>query len=218
MVEILTPRCLLRPMHAGDFTAICRYLQDAEVMYAWGHTLSDPEVNAWIQRQQERYASPGYGALAIVLRSTGELVGQCGLTMQLCQGVRSKLAVQPADSSESPPLAHILVKTEPEDLHVPEVGYMLARQYWGYGYAREAALACLRFGFTSLALPEIFACIKVGNTRSLAVAERLGMRVCGYFDKHYRGEVMPHLLYVVNAEYFSAVIDREEEYAVNWRR
>ena len=93
MVEITTPRCLLRPMEESDFPALCRYLQDAEVMRAWGHTFSDGEVRGWIARQQSRYTTPGFGALVIVLRATGELIGQCGLTMQSCQAVNSLVSV-----------------------------------------------------------------------------------------------------------------------------
>lgn len=218
MLEITTSRCLLRPMEESDFPAVCRYLQDAEVMHAWGHTLSDAEVRAWIDRQQARYATAGFGALAVTLRSTGELIGQCGLTMQECLGV-SPLE----DGGASPgPVAAWGATTEStgsggRDLYVPEVGYMLARAYWGRGYAVEAAYACLRLGFASLTLPEIFACIKVGNTASCAVALRLGMRRCGFFYKHYRGEDMPHELFGLRAGDLLPRAELEKGYAVTWR-
>lgn len=211
MVEITTPRCLLRPMEESDFPALCRYLQDAEVMRAWGHTFSDGEARDWIARQQSRYTTPGFGALAIVLRSTGKLIGQCGLTMQSCQAVNPLLSVAAGS------LPGFLRESGPRDLYVPEVGYMLARRHWGKGYATEAARACLRFGFGSLRLPEIFACIKVGNTASRAVAQRLKMRKCGSYHKEYRGEHMPHELFVLCAADFVQRVEREEEYALAWR-
>lgn len=89
MLEILTERCCLRPMKDADFPALCRYLQDPEVMYAYGHAFSDREVWDWLRRQQARYAVPGYGALALELRATGEMIGQCGITLQTCEGVTS---------------------------------------------------------------------------------------------------------------------------------
>lgn len=218
MLEITTPRCFLRPMEESDFSAVGRYLQDAEVMHAWGHTLSDEEVRAWIARQQDRYATAGYGALAVTLRSTGELIGQCGLTMQECLGVSpledDEASPEPVAAGASPSER---LGSGVRDLYVPEVGYMLARAYWGQGYAVEAAYACLRMGFASLALPEIFACIKVGNTASCAVARRLGMRRCGFFYKHYRGEDMPHELYGLRAGDLLPRADLEKGYAVTWR-
>ena len=218
MLEITTLRCRLRPMEENDFPALCRYLQDAAVMRAWGHTLSDAEVRAWIARQQARYDAPGYGALAIIERSTGELIGQCGLTMQHCQAVRPVTDVQSREGAFAGDVSDALpAETNLPDLYVPEVGYMLARAYWGKGYAVETAHACLRLGFTSLKLPEIFACIKVGNTASCAVARRLGMRRCGLFTKLYRGEDMPHELYVLRAGDFMPRCEREEGYAVTWR-
>lgn len=87
MVEILTARCRLRPMVDADFPALCRYLQDPEVMYAYGHAFSDREVWDWLRRQQARYVIPGYGALALELRATGRMIGQCGITLQDCGGV-----------------------------------------------------------------------------------------------------------------------------------
>lgn len=89
MLEILTERCCLRPMKDADFPALSRYLQDPEVMYAYGHAFSDREVWDWLRRQQARYAVPGYGALALELRATGEMIGQCGITLQPCEGVTS---------------------------------------------------------------------------------------------------------------------------------
>jgi RimJ/RimL family protein N-acetyltransferase len=71
-------------------------------------------------------------------------------------------------------------------LHVPapelpfspcvEIGWRLAFQYWGKGLATEAAQGCLRIGFEQLDLPEIVSFTTVGNTRSRAVMERLGMQ------------------------------------------
>ena len=82
MLEIMTERCCLRPMTDADFPALCRYLQDPGVMYAYGHAFSDREVWDWLRRQQARYVVPGYGALAVELRETGEMIGQCGITLQ----------------------------------------------------------------------------------------------------------------------------------------
>jgi RimJ/RimL family protein N-acetyltransferase len=65
-----------------------------------------------------------------------------------------------------------------------EIGWRMHPRYWGRGYATEAARLALDYGFTALELPEIVSFTAVGNVRSRAVMERLGMRrdVDGDFD------------------------------------
>lgn len=212
MLEIMTERCCLRPMTDADFPALCRYLQDAGVMYAYGHAFSDREVWDWLRRQQARYAVPGYGALAVELRETGEMIGQCGITMQDCAGVTACTAVTDGEANGSAPAgeatgAHALlsgsIDATPRTLQVPEVGYLLAKRYWHHGYATESARACMEFAFDVLGVPEVFSCIRDDNMPSLAVARRNGMELCGRFSKQYYGQDMEHLLYVARKESWS---------------
>jgi 3-dehydroquinate dehydratase/shikimate dehydrogenase len=56
-----------------------------------------------------------------------------------------------------------------------EVGWRLAYDYWGKGYATEGARACLKYGFETLRLGEIVSFTAVPNGRSRAVMERIGM-------------------------------------------
>jgi RimJ/RimL family protein N-acetyltransferase len=56
-----------------------------------------------------------------------------------------------------------------------EIGWRLARSAWGNGYATEAALAVLAYGFDTLELPEILAVTTATNLRSQAVMRRIGM-------------------------------------------
>ena len=212
MLEIMTERCCLRPMTDADFPALCRYLQDAGVMYAYGHAFTDREVWDWLRRQQARYAVPGYGALAVELRETGEMIGQCGITMQDCAGVTACTAVTDGEANGSAPAgeatgAHALlsgsIDATPWTLQVPEVGYLLAKRYWHHGYATESARACMEFAFDVLGVPEVFSCIRDDNMPSLAVARRNGMELCGRFSKQYYGQDMEHLLYVARKESWS---------------
>lgn len=209
MLEIMTERCCLRPMTDADFPALCRYLQDPGVMYAWGHAFSDREVWDWLRRQQARYVLPGYGALAVELRETGEMIGQCGITIQDCAGVTACTAAAdgegdgPAPAAEeagTSALSSAGIDATPRALQVPEVGYLLARKYWHHGYATESARACMEFAFDVLGVPEVFSCIRSDNTPSLAVARRNCMELCGRFSRHYGGQDMEHLLYVARKE------------------
>ena len=93
-------------------------------------------------------------------------------------------------------------------LHIPsapvpfapcvEVGWRLGVQHWGQGFATEAARESLRYGFEVLGLKEIVSFTAVGNVRSRAVMERLGMSDAGTFEHPFHGEGSPlrlHALY-----------------------
>ena len=168
--EILrTERLLLREMEDGDFSALCRMLRDPAVMYAYEHAFSLEEAWDWLRRQQERYRRDGFGLWAMVEKSTGDMIGQCGITWQLLgDGTRA-----------------------------PEVGYLLEKAAWHKGYATEAARACRDYAFDTLGFEEVCSIVRVNNLPSQAVARRNGMEVRGLFTKHYYGMDMPHLLFSV---------------------
>ena len=168
MVE--TERLGLREMTDGDFPALCRMLQDTQVMYAYEHAFPDEEAWEWLRRQQERYRRDGFGLWAVVEKETGVMVGQCGLSWQSLGDGRQ----------------------------VPEVGYLLERAAWHKGYATEAARACRDYAFEILGFEEVYSIIRDNNLPSQAVARRNGMTVRGSFVKHYYGMDMPHLIFSVS--------------------
>lgn len=164
-----TPRLMLRELTADDLPALRAILQDDETMRAYEGAFDEAMVQAWLQRMLDRYRDHGFGMWAVVLRETGEMIGQCGLTMQ-----------------------HILE----ED--VVEVGYLFQRAHWHRGYAIEAAAACRDHAFDVLGVDRVYAQIRDTNLASMNVAIRLGMTVRGRFVKHYRGVDMPHLAFAVD--------------------
>lgn len=167
--EILhTQRLTLREMTQDDFPALCRILQDPQVMYAYEGPFSDEEVQDWLDRQITRYRQWGFGLWAVVLQETGEMIGQCGLTMQPWK-----------------------------DQQVLEIGYLLQRAYWHQGYATEAAAACREYAFHTLDAEEVCSIIRDTNTASQQVALRCGMTRSDSWIKHYRGIDMPHYCYVI---------------------
>ena len=161
-----TPRLLLREMTTSDLTAICRVLQDEKTMYAYEHAFSDEEAQAWLNNQLRRYREDGFGLWAVVLKESGEIIGQCGITLQDVNGE-----------------------------WVPEVGYLFERAYWHRGFATEAAIACKEYAFNVLGLDTVYTIIRDNNIASQNVAKRNGMTVCGRIVKHYYGMDMPHLVY-----------------------
>ena len=170
-VILETKRLLLREMGQPDYGALCKILQDEEVMYAYEGGFSDEETQNWLDKQLARYKEDGFGLYAVVLKETGEMIGQCGLTLQCW-----------------------------EDRRVLEVGYLFQKAYWHKGYATEAAAACKEYAFTKLNAKEVFSIIRDTNLASQKVAERNGMKVVGSFVKHYRGVDMPHLVFAAQRE------------------
>ncbi|MBO8462506.1 MAG: GNAT family N-acetyltransferase [Firmicutes bacterium] len=166
-----TERLYLRRLEQSDYSDLCKMLQDEEVMYAYEHAFSDEEVQEWLDRQLKRYEEYGFGLWAVILKETGELIGQCGLTMQECKGKQ-----------------------------VLEIGYLFQKDYWHKGYATEAAIACKKYAFETLKAKEVFSIIRDNNIPSQKVAKRNGMRVVDQFVKHYYGMDMPHLVFSITCE------------------
>lgn len=163
-----TERLLLRELAQPDYPALCRILQDPEVMYAYEGPFSDAEVQEWLDRQLSRYQAWGFGLWAAVLKETGEMIGQCGLTMQPWKG-----------------------------REVLEIGYLFQRAYWRQGYATEAAAACRQYAFDVLDAKEVCSIIRDTNLASQNVAVRNGMTMRDSWVKHYRGVDMPHYRFAV---------------------
>jgi len=163
-----TTRLILREMTPADYPALAAILQDREAMFAYEHAFSDEETTAWLNRMLERYNTDGFGLWAVVLKTTGEMIGQCGLTWQDFSGNR-----------------------------VLEIGYLFQRKHWKQGYAIEAARACKAYAFETLRADEVFSIIRNNNVGSMNVAIRNGMTIRGSFIKHYYGIDMPHFAFSV---------------------
>lgn len=143
-----TERLILRHLTANDVDAIFAVIGDAEAMKYYPKTFSRDDAVRWIGRSVERYRTNGYGLFAVVLKSNGEVIGDCGLMQQDVEG-------------ES----------------LLEVGYHLRRDHWGHGYATEAARACMTYAFGPLRVEKIVSLIRAENLPSRHVAERNGMKV-----------------------------------------
>lgn len=164
---INTSRLGLRELQKNDFEALCVFLQDIQVMYAWEYAFSDEQVREFICSQQQRYQKDGFGYYAAVEKQTGRMIGCIGPLMEHIQG---------------------------EDFY--GLGYILSREAWGKGFATEGAGACMEHLFRAFHAPKVVAEIRPENRASVAVAQRLGMRKEGEFVKIVQGKQMPHAVYV----------------------
>lgn len=163
-----TQRLILREMTQADFPDLCKILRDDEVMYAYEGAYSIDEAQRWLDRQLQRYKEYGFGLWAVILKETGTMIGQCGLSMQ--------------DFNSS---------------KVLEVGYLFQKDYWHHGYASEVAIACKEYAFDKLNATEVYSIIRDTNIPSQNVAKRNGMACIDKFIKHYRGVDVPHFLFSV---------------------
>jgi len=143
-----TSRLILREFVPGDADALARVISDPETMRFYPSPFDRAEVEEWIARNIRRYRANGYGLWAVDLKATGEMIGDCGITLQEVDGE-----------------------------HLPEIGYHLRRDLWGQGLATEAALACRDYGFRVLEADLLISLIRPENVASGRVAERNGMKV-----------------------------------------
>jgi ribosomal-protein-alanine N-acetyltransferase len=148
-LPIRTKRLLLREFREGDWKDIQRYAPDPKVVefLPWGpNTLEQTREFVTKTVAEQRAVPRDTFNLAIVLRKSGRVIGGVRI------GIRS-------------------VKHRRGD-----IGYVLARDCWGKGYATEAARAIVAFGFTDLNLHRIYATCDVRNKASARVLEKAGMR------------------------------------------
>lgn len=128
---IETNRLFLREMTENDFEALYKVLSDSDVMKHYPYTFDDVRVRNWIQRNMERYQIFGFGLWAVCLKETGEMIGDCGLTMQLINGQ---------------------IK--------PEIGYHIRADKQRKGYAKEAAIAVRDLAFNNTPFNVLYSYIK----------------------------------------------------------
>jgi len=143
-----TPRLILREFSRDDVDALARVLSDTETMRFYPAPLDCTGVENWIARNRRRYANNGHGLWAMVLKANGELIGDCGLTIQDVDGANEI-----------------------------EIGYHVRCDLWGQGLATEAARACRDFGFARLPVDRLVSIIPPENLPSRRVAEKNGMTV-----------------------------------------
>lgn len=141
-----TERLFLREMTMDDFDALYAVLSDAEIMQHYPYTFDEERVRSWIERNMDRYKNDGFGLWAVCLKNTGEMIGDCGLTLQNIEG-------------------QIL----------PEIGYHIRRDQQRKGYAKEAATAVRDWAFGNTEYPALYSYCKYTNVGSFKTAESIGM-------------------------------------------
>jgi RimJ/RimL family protein N-acetyltransferase len=161
MVSLETERLLLRAPVADDAEALAPMYGDAEVMryVGDGRPLTRAETARSVKRMIQRWEADGFGLFTTVRKEDDAVIGRVGLL------------VWNADTWEP------TTRAESENGRTEvEVGYTLGRDYWGQGYATEAAGAVRDYALRELGADRLIALIIHGNTASENVARKLGLR------------------------------------------
>ncbi len=152
MIE--TERLLLREMTEDDFPALYKVLADSDIMKHYPYIFDENKVKNWILRNIERYRVFGFGLWAVCLKETGEMIGDCGLTMQLINGQ---------------------IK--------PEIGYHIRADKQRNGFAKEAAIAVRDWTFNHTPFNIVYSYMTHTNEPSAKTAVSYGcIQVDEFFD------------------------------------
>ena len=147
MKKILeTERLYLREMTMDDFEALYKVLADPSIMQHYPYAFDEERVRGWIERNIRRYSEDGFGLWAVCLKDSGEMIGDCGLTLQNIDGSM-----------------------------LPEIGYHIRADQQRKGYAKEAAAAVRDWAFRNTEYPALYSCCKYTNVGSFKTAESIGM-------------------------------------------
>jgi RimJ/RimL family protein N-acetyltransferase len=149
VTELRTARLLLRGWRDSDLAPFAALNADPEVMEHFPSTLSRAQSNGFADRIVAGIERRGWGLWAVVLNSTGAFIGFVGLNPV------------PFAAPFTPAV---------------EIGWRLARPYWGSGLATEAARPVLAHAFGPLGLEELVSFTSTTNLRSQRVMQKLGMR------------------------------------------
>ena len=149
VVTLTTDRLLLRGFTDADREPFAALNADPRVMEHFPEPLTRERSDAFVDRIAAHWAEQGWGLWALERRDTGQFIGFTGLWPV---------------GFDAP--------FEPRT----EVGWRLAAEHWGHGFATEAARAALAFGFDVLGRAEIVSFTSRLNLRSQAVMRRIGMR------------------------------------------
>ena len=156
-IEVETARLRLRQWRDSDLAPFAALNADPVVMEFFPSLLSRAESDSLAARIRGSIAERGWGLWAVEAPGVSPFLGFVGLEA---------------------PARHLPVSP------CVEIGWRIAAEHWGKGYASEAANAALSLGFERLALSEIVSFTATVNRRSRAVMERLGMRFAGETFEH----------------------------------
>ena len=146
-MQLETERLILREYTMNDFDALYEIMSDPETMQHYPAPFDEARTRRWIEWNLENYQKYGWGLWAVVLKETGEFIGDCGITLQDIDGQL-----------------------------LPEIGYHIHKKYWRRGFAKEAARAVRDWVFENTNYDTIYSYMKYTNVASYSTALANGMK------------------------------------------
>ncbi|MGZ3653364.1 MAG: GNAT family N-acetyltransferase [Bdellovibrionota bacterium] len=165
MIE--TARLLLRRWREEDLEPFARLNADPRVMEFFPSTMTLEQSAMLMARIENEFGKKGYDVWACEEKVSGKFIGFTGLTIPWFEAAFTPCV---------------------------EIGWRLAYEFWGKGYAPEAAAAALKFGFRELGLAEIVSFTARVNLRSIRVMEKIGMEAVPANDFEHPRVAEGHLL------------------------
>ena len=154
-INISTKRLNLRCWEENDMASLIKMNQDAEVMKYFPSTMTEKESLAFYKRVQNHFLEYGFGLFVVEEKVSNIFLGYTGF---------------------------MIAQFESDFTPRVEIGWRFNKNYWGNGYATEAAKACLEYGFSKLNLDIIHSFTSILNKKSEAVMQRIGMVKIGEFN------------------------------------
>ncbi len=168
---IETKRLFLRELKLSDTEELSQILCDNNSMKYYPRPFTTTEVERWIKRSVDSYRKNNHGLWAVILKETGEFLGDCGITIQEIDGEL-----------------------------LPELGYHIKKQYCNRGFASEAAKVCISYAFERLSLNTLYTYTDTQNIPSIKVAQKIGMKYIKGFKKQVMGKTVDEVLYAIDNE------------------
>ena len=150
-----TARLILREYTMDDFDNLYQILSDPETMKHYPKPYDEKGTIRWLEWSINNYKQYGFGLWAIELKETKEFIGDCGITLQ---NIDNEL--------------------------LPEIGYHINKKHWKKGYAKEAGLAVLNWGFNNTNYEDFYSYMNNTNVASYSTAASIGMeKIKEYIDE-----------------------------------
>ena len=156
-------RVEIRRFQPDDLKELHRIL---DIDLGWGESTEHRKSRMDFHIEQTSSMNPPFGYRAIVLKESGALIGMAGLLSHYLNARQRRLFEERLHDDE--PAFNVLVTA---------LGYALQSRSQGHGYATEAVHALIEFAFQDLVIPEIWAMTDHENDRSIALMQRIGMRI-----------------------------------------
>lgn len=144
-----TDRLILREQDQNDVDSLMKIYSDPVANQFASAMLTEEQARERMERVRRAYEEVGHSFWGVVVKQTGDHIGQCGLLTQ---------------------------ETGPDRIET-EIAYMLQRAHWGKGYATEAACACRDVAFDRFDKSHVISLIDPRNEPSAHVARRIGMTI-----------------------------------------